>query len=298
MTVKRYTTLFLCFALAAPIIIAQPVIDHTALPTGSYSTQFYVVTQPGTTNIADNGANIQWDLTSATLQLAGSSVLGPASQTPYASQFPAANWCFSQDLFGFAQYYAYFTGSNSALEIVGDGLPDDPETYSDAKKILQFPLSYNGSFTDTYTNSSGTSSVTWYYMGYGTAISDLGTHTDLVKMVSSEGDFILWHTQPLHPFVIYDGSNVRVFVEGPTSIDEMTGDGIGLYPNPADDQIMISGSLNGPYVINDITGRVVARGRLVHASARSIDISELVPGTYHLTILDEGGSRGLRFIKQ
>jgi hypothetical protein len=294
---NKIFTVFIVLSAFCQIISAQPVLEFSDLPAGSYSTQFYVVTQPGTTNVDDNGENVIWDLTSATLQLGGTSVLGPASQTPYASQYPAANWCFSQDLFGISQQYAYYSASTSALELLAQGLPNDPNNYTDPKSILQFPLSYLGSFTDGYVDQDGSASVTWYYVGHGTAITDIGTYTNIAKMVSSEGDFIFWHTQPLHPFIVFDGSTVLVFVEGATNISEPAISNVRLYPNPAGDRLNLEGTVCDRFSIIDIAGRVMNEGRSTGTDRHQIDVSMLMPGAYQIILREGDTLRSLQFIK-
>jgi hypothetical protein len=128
------------------------------------------------------------------------------------------------------------------LEVVANDVPSATNNYTDPKRILQFPMSLGQSLTDSYVDMDGPSSVTWAYTGHGTAITPLGTFTDLAKVVSTEDDLLLWNTTPLYPLVIDNGSTVLVFAPSNVGIE-----GIGaraavqVYPNPCTDRLVVEG---------------------------------------------------------
>lgn len=72
------------------------------------------------------------------------------------------------------------------------------------------------------------------------------------------------------------------------SIDEFSAVDIGLYPNPADDQITFVSSLEGPftYKVFDVTGRIVLEGSHQHALLK-LDVSHLVRGKYFFEYTSE-----------
>jgi hypothetical protein len=67
------------------------------------------------------------------------------------------------------------------------------------------------------------------------------------------------------------------------------------FPNPANDVLSITGaSLNAPVRVTDVTGKVVLETRL---ATGVLPVSILVPGLYHVTVLEGGELRSLRFSK-
>ena len=74
-----------------------------------------------------------------------------------------------------------------------------------------------------------------------------------------------------------------------------------VYPIPANEFISISlkdieQSINADYVINDISGRIIMKGKLTETNTK-IDVSGLVPGMYFLQV--EGQQQGvIKIIKQ
>lgn len=71
----------------------------------------------------------------------------------------------------------------------------------------------------------------------------------------------------------------------------------GIYPNPASDHItvQIKNSTQAQYQIYDLYGRQLLNGSLEN---NTIDVSELVRGTYMLKIVDDNSINVQRFIKQ
>ncbi len=69
-----------------------------------------------------------------------------------------------------------------------------------------------------------------------------------------------------------------------------------LYPNPARDIVRISGTDKASYVVTNISGSVLLTGS-IDAKNNSIDILKLTPGTYVLTLLQNGKSENMKFVK-
>jgi hypothetical protein len=68
------------------------------------------------------------------------------------------------------------------------------------------------------------------------------------------------------------------------------------FPNPANELLTITGtSLNAPVVVTDVTGKVVLETRL---ATGVLPVSTLVPGLYHVSVVEGGEVRSLRFSKQ
>ena len=194
--------------------------------------------------------------------------------------------------------HTYLNISSTSMEVVATNVPSDANTYTDPKRVLQFPMTFGQSFTDAYANVDGPASVTWSYTGHGTALSPLGTFTDLAKVVSTENDMVLWNTTPLHPLVIDDGTDVLVFVPANVGIGDHNAPAVQVYPSPCMDHLHVNAAGTADRRIVDLQGRNVQAGRFTSTTLQHIDVSALATGSYVL-LLNENGAQGtVRFSKQ
>ena len=104
----------------------------------------------------------------------------------------------------------------------------------------------------------------------------------------------------------WDGTNVKYKLVydsigvGPhyrsTGIDNITTeDIIAVYPNPAGNQISISGIEDAIYIIKNIAGRTVASG--IQKDKQPLDITAFAPGSYLIEITKKDKRQTLRFTK-
>lgn len=78
--------------------------------------------------------------------------------------------------------------------------------------------------------------------------------------------------------------------------DGVTPEVFGVYPNPVNDQLTITGAAqNGAVEVVDVAGKVVLR--TTNTNGR-VDVSELVPGVYQLLVYGNDGLKQARFTKQ
>ena len=81
-----------------------------------------------------------------------------------------------------------------------------------------------------------------------------------------------------------------------TDVPALSNATLMAFPNPANELLTITGtSLNAPVVVTDVTGKVVLETRL---ATGVMPVHTLAPGLYHLTVLEGGEVRSLRFSKQ
>jgi len=105
--------------------------------------------------------------------------------------------------------------------------------------------------------------------------------------------------------VYYDGQdilykespNVFAYKPGkPTTVKNITNNGLKLFPNPATSRIRLSKGGNRTYSINDLTGKILLSGQYDEAG---IDINDLPSGFYLLqTQDDQNNAVSLKFMKQ
>ncbi len=283
---KRRSTLLL-FLMIIGCLPAQPVLQHTDLPAGTLTLNAYTITSVGTSDPTLNGENVTWDLSSATVALAGTATISPATATPFAAQFPAADRAFTYDLFGAQQIHNYHRAAANTFELVASNVPQATEIYTDHKQLLRFPFHFGTSTTDTYQKEGEPEQmVIWTYTGYGTLITSMGTIPNVVKITSSDGELIFWNTVPLYPLVIISSTMSVAHLPQPLNgVDEEVGSNISIHPNPAEDHLIINGHPAGArYVITDIVGREHASGRSNETGYTMLEIQHLATGKYQLHI--------------
>ena len=290
----------LATALAALSAAAQPSFQYGNFPTTSLSFTAYTITDPGATQEPTDGANQTWDFSTAQFAQAGTIEIRPAAGTPYAATYPAANWDFITNATGQPSDHGYMLVSTSGIENVASHVPSAPNAYTDFQRVLAFPLSYGGSYTDSYASSENSGTDTWTYSGYGTLITDLGTFTNQIKMVSSDDDLVIWNASPLFPRVIVDNDGATMLVEGTSGIhDAAAPAALRAMPNPATNTLQLEGMDGAAFTwsILDAQGRLLLNGGNAAASTSAIDVSALATGSYLLVALDGKARRTVRFSK-
>ncbi|MCB0787550.1 MAG: T9SS type A sorting domain-containing protein [Flavobacteriales bacterium] len=291
---NRTLTLLALGVSLIPALSAQVTLDQNLIWPGGISLIAYQVTDTGTATLPSDGINQTWDYSSLTLVPVGLVEFTPSSNTPFAAQYPQANWAMAPTT---NQDILYLDIDNSGVQMVAYGVPNDVNQYSDLRKVLTFPMAFGQDFTDVFSDNNGTHTVTWTYSGHGTAITPVGTFTDMAKLVSSENDVTLWHTSPLYPFVFADNGDGLVFVPANMSIGETdTPAPLQVFPNPCEEQLNVLAS--GAWQVFDASGRAVATGSSFQPAPAQLDVTDLAPGAYLLEMRDrEGRVRQARFLK-
>jgi hypothetical protein len=285
-------------ALLLPVVLhAQPTLQQSMVDPAGVHLTMYLLTSPGSASLPSDGANQTWDLSSVTLQPVGMLHFIPAAGTPFAGSYPGANWAWQQEYTGLGSEFMYLNISSSGIDVMATGVPFDTHVYTDPKRVLNFPFSLGNSLFDNYVDSDGMSSVSWTYSGHGTAITPVGTFTDVAKVVSSDAEIVLWYTQPLHPLMIADGSTIVAFAPSATGITEHRGAQASVYPNPCADQLYVDVHEAMPWQIVDMQGRVVASGAFQGSGTQRIMLNDVAPGAYLLHIQERDGRRAIRFSK-
>jgi hypothetical protein len=199
------------------------------------------------------------------------------ANTPYAAQYPDADIAgLFSDAFG-DQYvmYDYRSDGVYTLGLELDGFLSQP--YSDARRDLATPLSYQQSYSDSAyfestsfgLTSTGASNFVVEVDGYGTLITPFGTYENVLRMHSVETSEIIFDIgigEPVitetiidtyawlideYPIPILltfdqttdgqpDGGSSRVLSEMSTFTTEAnTLEGVSLYPVPAVDFVTL-----------------------------------------------------------
>lgn len=130
------------------------------------------------------GAGLIWDFSGVTATgTANMNHVDPAS-TPSSASFPDATVAVSQ-----GTAYSYFEGTSSAWYYNGVVASGNLIPYSDAEKLMEFPFTYNDSYSDNF-GATFTAGVTITRAGtvnvsadaYGTLMLPYGTINNVIRV--------------------------------------------------------------------------------------------------------------------
>jgi hypothetical protein len=290
--IRTLTLSAFCLATTAH---AQVTLDYGLLDQDGMQLTMYLVTDPGSATVPSDGTDQTWDLSTVTLQPIGTLDFISATGTPFASNYPGANWVWLQTVTGVGGEYMYLDIDQNGIAVHATGVPLNTNDYIDPKLVMVFPMNYGQSFTDNYTDQDGPASVTWSYTGHGTAITPVGSYTNTVKLVSTEDDIVLWNTSPLHPLVIDDGTDVLAFGPSTTGMADLAGITAKVYPNPCENLLFVDVSGAAPWRIVDLQGRTLRTGNFNGMGTQVIDIADLATGSYLLVLDEARAQRSVRF---
>ena len=148
-------TLTLGAVLFLSSLHAQVSIDYSDLSATGVALDMYIVTDPGTSSPPSDGINQTWDFSSVTLQPLGTLNFTAAANTPFAGNYPTANWAWAQTITGVGTDHMYLNIGTSGIEVLATDVPSSTNNYTDPKRIMQFPMTYGQNFTDSYADMDG-----------------------------------------------------------------------------------------------------------------------------------------------
>ncbi len=296
----RKTSTLIALLIPLTTLFAQPVINSTDLHTG-LSFNLYSLSNVNTANLATSGANITWDVSATTATLAGTVDFLEMSATPYAIEYPAANFAMKFTVGGSSQY-SLFNLSNTVLEEVANNVGSaSPVSFTNYRTSLVFPFTFGLSNTDTYQKSTqNVKTILNTYDSYGTFITSTKTYSNVVRiLIEDDGNQSInwWNTAPLHPLFQASSGGFILWelTANTTGVSEPVRNPLfDLYPNPANDQLnIINKELISKIEVYDIAGK------LQFSSTKSpLDIRNLKKGTYFLKAYSAKGIVSQKFIKE
>ena len=123
-------------------------------------------------------------------------------------------------------------------------------------------------------NHKFTKAGTWYdyFTGESFEVSDTGE-----EIILSPGEWYMYTSELIDNYI--DDQQITLNTTIPLESQLIA------YPNPATEEIRISGEIEAlNYQISDLSGRTVLADKI--PVDRRIDVSSLLPGLYHLTLID------------
>jgi hypothetical protein len=292
---KQLLLLSAIFASFCSALNAQIVLTST-MPRPPIGTVDSVFGASGSIPPGNGGAAVTWNLSSLSASLLGSATIVNPAASPYAANFPTANFCIQiTPAGGGSSAYEYDSISTTRWDQLSNNYMG-PGTGKDftpnPESNLEFPFNYGTSFIDTYqTTTSGPYSFRITYDGYGTLITPLATFNNVVRVIKywGPGDSdIDWVSTSPYLFILcsYDAqSNKYTFINPTaTAVNNVmpSQSSVQVYPNPVTDKaIIITADYlnNAQLVITDLTGRMVKQVA-IRSAATNFNRDNLAPGMY------------------
>lgn len=176
---KIYTICSFFVVTCAVKLYAQPTFTSSSVPAPGTNVTIYEVNSNGISE-GNAGANQTWNFASfpATGTTYSNQYVLPSS-TPFAATFPSANLAVAAPTTMGNFSYSFFSSNSSQAELNGlavQGTPTVVYNFSNPRKLLVFPLTFNTTFTDTYTSFASYTStgitVNQYQYGNVTFLAD------------------------------------------------------------------------------------------------------------------------------
>jgi hypothetical protein len=296
---------------------AQPTLTSAGLnPMVGETFSMAVITSGGSFDIGNAGSNQTYNF--AALSGTGSTVsMVTPNSTGVSSQFAGSTVAAS-----FGSYYSFYTPSNLSLELKGNYSSGVAYIYTNTKSLIAYPMTYNSSFVDTYTNyytvsglttnSNGTASM--IADGYGTLVLPWGTLTDVLRVKEEDsytstsnvstanvtGTVYYYFKEGIHMPVVtvttystngFPGpTTVTMLTEMPSSISEPSANvNVEVYPNPTTEYFNVTNLSKGDSMqLFDAEGRLVWTAYAVEGinTCRPTDLASRI---YYLVISTKQG---------
>lgn len=231
-------------------------------------------------SIASNGgANQIWDFTSVSTSPAATVFITTrVDTTMYIKLFPTANWAS----IGSDGSYNYMVNNKDSVVQLGGALGTLTAIYTDYRKQITFPLSYQGSFSDTFAGYRN-GSLTATYDAYGTLKTSYGNFNNVVRLnILRNGSlsYSFWTSDPIMVIGEYDpGARVLLLriPQSNTAVNTIQEDQVTIYLH--DNNL----SVNSTQKVNGVSVYTV-QGKLVACSNTASLIIPSLKGAYILKI--------------
>ncbi len=299
------------FAMLGFCASAQPVVQPSHVAP-NFEAELYYTEVPSNFSPGPAGANQTWDFSNiGDGMLLGAQQAINASTSPFAAEFPQANYCYTMvSAFADATMYFYHSLTPSIFEIyslgyegeVGEDYRPNPRTY------VTFPYTYGTVFNDTFqrTTDAAPVSQTVTYDAYGTLIMPFGTFNNVVRqkvVIEGNTNYAWFNVNPFYPILQTSLEDASLgYIIDNTVLDTPSAQGgvFAAYPNPVFDRLSIRfpDSIQGAVTLelSDIAGKTVRTAQIASQSD-SVDLSGLQAGVYLLRVHSAQATEVLRIVK-
>ena len=309
------------FIIAAGHASAQAILTSDEMAPPGTTTNYKTITDLSVLDTTIQGASAVWDFSDITAPGAVSlsvTIRTPA-QTPYAAQFPTANYAYQET----PTAYRYFNLTPALMERVGSYFTGVNQ-YQDPQIEYVFPLQLGTTSSDTWANTNSDFDGTYGFtcIGTGTLITPSGTWEDALMLRITiyeldEYQAYFWYSSQ-------DGSILLQYLVGDNIFFPLLGrymssmSTVGLeeneliadlrYVNPVTDhfELLFTGGFDGAVqvdVLNNLgqpVRSVGVRSQQGQSTRVELDAEGLAAGVYQVRLLGENarGVRTVTFVKQ
>lgn len=317
---KKIYSLLLLLA-GSGVCVAQPTLtaaNSNPLIGQSFEKKLFT---PVANQHGNAGANQVWDWSGVTEDISGTGEIVNPIGTPYYSTYPSSNICYQV----FDGSYEYHLANSAGLYRLGFQSPAAgiSNVYTNNVKLMQYPFSMNGTYTDTYAANVGvpgdtgtfSGSVTVTADGWGTLITPSGTYTNVLRVHAAFSEIYLYDifgpiTQTFDQYTYWQPdahfplAEYTVGLQGgapfssaswtvaTVGINELAAENykLSVYPNPVNTSAEITYTLTKSsdvsLVINDVTGRTI----------QSLKPAETQPGKHAVPVNAASFSNGIYLV--
>jgi hypothetical protein len=289
------------FIAMATNLAAQPVLQGANMQTG-LGFNLYTLSNVTSANLSPGGANITWNLSAGTATLLGTADLQDMASTPYALQYPAANFAMKFTVGGNA-VYSLFNLTGSILEEVANNVgTSTPTTFLNYRTALVFPYTFNLTNTDTYQkNGQSANTISHTYDAYGTITTSTASINNLVRDLSTDNgtgttSALWWNASPVYPVLQADNTGVTLWQLASNNGIEQNENALNfrVYPNPSTNELRIINQKPITKIeICTVTGQVQ-----LSTTQSLVDITTLQSGVYFVKAYMTNGVETVKFVKQ
>ncbi|NUY79789.1 T9SS type A sorting domain-containing protein [Flavobacterium sp. MAH-1] len=300
---KKVNLIAIIVALLPTCAFAQPQITLSNVNFG-FTGEFYWTQIGESFNPGLPGANQTWDFSSLNLTLIGTDTSIPVAGSPYAAQFPTANYVYKFEGMGLPPRYYYHNVTSEKYEILSLGYAGNVgwDYTPNPRKWLQFPYTYQSVFTDTYqsTQDESATTATLTYDGYGTLILPTGTFTNVIRqkvVKNGQTNYNWFNVQPFYPLMqtVLEENSLGIVKNTTLGLGDQHKNAFAVWPNPTKGTLNISCDANleqaATLSIYDALGKKVVEKQIAFDSnsAFQLDLENHNPGLYFLNVSDASG---------
>lgn len=282
-------------ALSTVTATAQTLTDANSIPPVGHAELRTFHTSSVASGWALTGTGNTWDATAVTPQDLSALVTYRAPATsPFAATYPTTTLCAERVPNGSTPEWRHYVVNATQAEMIGVST----EAVVGGRTYCTFPFLLSNSFSDSWTINGNNLSDTYTYVASGSVQAPWGTIPDVVMFETSGGFsyYLYMASNVLDPIGTYTpGFGLDLWkVELATGIDEATAPEVGLWPNPATDQLALTlpGQPGFSYTLFNAEGRAMLNGTSTNDRA-VVDLRGCAPGVYSVLVTDPRGRRAV-----
>jgi len=157
---KTFSLTLITLIIVTSFGVAQTTLTNLNNPSPG-NVNIYLTCDTANISEGSAGPNRTWNFTSLSFNDSSAVSYVASSSTPYSSQFPTSNIASTTD----DSTYSYATASQTNLIINGNAGSGMVIPYTDSQLFMQYPFTFNSSFTDAFSANFVVSGINTFRTG-------------------------------------------------------------------------------------------------------------------------------------